>query len=358
MARIPLAFLTFGASGSTIVFNDPIARRRAKGNSGKILLDNIFWGPRRMGAAPAVNNMDKRPGEPLGESRRCGRMTRGNTPALAATRLRVLNSLPRRHQEHFFEVVRAMCAQFIAHIPSQDPNAHRQSETLELFSEVMAKLLGVAGLGDSLGQDDATEPPHAWPVDADPKRDGRVRWLIEQTGGLVGITHRREDMRRRQFGGKWKDGSYRQGQLDEEHTRNLGVDPDDPFHDDDVRLVWRGVLSLAQSQFEPNEDVSILLILLASDAEIQAGFGSEWPIRQIVRTLNQRHPNPSWNDDRVENAKKRLKNWIGRMRRDHGLDSTDLMDLFARCARGQGPGGKGRQQMGNRTSSASATALE
>lgn len=285
-------------------------------------------------------------------------MTRGNTRALAATRLRVLNSLPRQHQEHFFEVVRGMCAQFIARVPHREPNANRQSEALELFSEVMAKLLGVAGIEYPLSKDDAPELPHGWSVDANPKRDGRVRWLIEQTGGLVGITHRREDMRRRQFGGKWKDGSYRQGQLDEEHTKYLSVDPDDPFHDDDIRLVWRGVLLLAQSQFEPNEDISILLILLASDTEIQAGFGSEWPVRQIVCTLNQSHPNPPWNDDRVENAKKRLKNWIGRIKRNHGLDSTDLMDLFARCAHGQGPSMRVRQQIGNRTPSANATALE
>ena len=77
------------------------------------------------------------------------------------------------------------------------------------------------------------------------------------------------------------------------------------------------------------------LYLMARDFDIQAGFDAAWPITQMVNTLNQSHPNPPWNDDRVENAKKRLKNWIVCLRRTHGLDETDLMDLFARHARTQ-----------------------
>jgi len=66
---------------------------------------------------------------------------------------------------------------------------------------------------------------------------------------------------------------------------------------------------------------------------VQACFGSGWPVRTIVEALNRRHPAPAWDDDRVENAKKRLKNWIVRMKREQSLDSIDLMSLFVRVAR-------------------------
>jgi hypothetical protein len=115
---------------------------------------------------------------------------------------------------------------------------------------------------------------------------------------------------------------------------------------------------VAESEFRPDEDVSILLSLMAHDPEIQAGFGSEWPIRKIVDALNQRHPNPTWNDDRVDNAKKRLRNWIGRMKRDHGLDSTDLMNLFAQKARRPTRQAEVPARISNRLSPASVTASE
>jgi hypothetical protein len=89
-----------------------------------------------------------------------------------------------------------------------------------------------------------------------------------------------------------------------------------------VRLAWQGLLAAAQRQFAPH-----------TDADVQAAFGGEWPIRQIVSALNARYPIPPWSDDRVDNAKKRLKNWINRLAHDHGFDSIDLMALFARGAR-------------------------
>jgi hypothetical protein len=54
-----------------------------------------------------------------------------------------------------------------------------------------------------------------------------------------------------------------------------------------------------------------LLELLARDPDVQAGFGLEWPVRKIVDALNISDPDPRWNDDRIENAKKRLRNWNG-----------------------------------------------
>ena len=258
-------------------------------------------------------------------------MTRGDVPVLGATRLRVLNSLPRPHQAHFFEEIRKLCANYIASL--RIPMTDRESESLELFSEVMAKLLGVAGssTGQSVGENDEESLP-TWTVNDDPKRDEHVSWLLSEVGGRSALAHRHEDIRRKRHGGKWREDGYRQVQLDEEHFEKLSVDPDDPHHEKDIRHVWRGVLAMAKTEFKPNEDISILLDLMAHDADIADGFGSEWPIREIVDALNQRHPNPPWNDDRVDNAKKRLRNWIARLKRNHGLDSTDLMGLFARYA--------------------------
>jgi hypothetical protein len=263
-------------------------------------------------------------------------MTAERVGVLPATRLRVLTSLPRQHQDYFFEVIRSLCARHIALASRNDPRLDRDSEALELFSEVSAKLLGLAGTG--AGRSDEHEgggtdvlPPLA--ASADPKRDGRVSWLIDQTGGRHALTHRYEDIRRRRHGGKWRGDGYRQVQLQAEHVDVLSVDPDDPHHEDDMRRVWRGLLAMAKSEFTPDADVSTLLNLMARDSEIQAGFGTEWPITQIVNALNQHCASPPWVDDRVENAKKRLTTWIARLKRNHGLNADDLMALFARHGR-------------------------
>jgi hypothetical protein len=119
----------------------------------------------------------------------------------------------------------------------------------------------------------------------------------------------------------------------DEHAREYLGDHEDTHHDWDVQRAWIGMLVIASRRFKPHEDVQKLLQVLAHDPEVQAGFGVEWPVRQIVEALNIIHPDPPWNDDRVENAKKRLRNWIGGIKRDHGLDQIDLMALFARYGR-------------------------
>ena len=215
------------------------------------------------------------------------------------------------------------------------PGSTDESEALELFSEVIAKLLGVSGVETEQDTAIGSDIQRAWTMSDDPKSDKRVKWLIDEIGGSQALKHRYEDIRRRRHGGKWRQDGYRHVQLGLEHIENLSIEPADPRHDDDIRQIWQGVLAMAQSEFDSEADVSILLNLMARDSDIQAGFDAAWPITQMVNTLNQSHPNPPWNDDRVENAKKRLKNWIVRLRRTHGLDETDLMDLFARHARTQ-----------------------
>ena len=261
-------------------------------------------------------------------------MTLAEMRAGGTTRLSVLNSLPRQHQDYFFEEVRKLCAAYVA--SRGTPVAQRESESLELFSEVMAKLLGAVASADGQqpGTKDDGDAKPDWAVNKDPKRDGRVTWLVSEIGGRQALAHRHEDIRRRLYG-RWREGSYKVEQLAEEHVLDLAVDPIEPHEDEDNRRAWRGLLVAAKTEFKPEEDVSVLLDLLATDSEVQAAFGSEWPVRQIVDTLNKRKPARPWNDDRVDNAKKRLKAWIGRIRRDYNVEPDDLMHLFAQYARKQ-----------------------
>ena len=279
-------------------------------------------------------------------------MTREDLPGVATTRLRVLNSLPRRHQDYFFAEVRRLCAVYIASLGL--PASERQSATLELVSEVMAKLAGAVALSAERTdvQGSGHELPDANTISDDPRRDGRVIWLIGEVGGSSALRHRQEDIRRRLYG-RWREGGYRTAQLDEEHIADLAVDPEDPHRDQDSRKIWQGVLVAATSHFRPEEDVTILLDLLAHNDQIQSSFGAEWPVSQIVVELNKKHPHPPWTDDRVDNAKRRLRNWIGRIRRDYGLDSTGLMDLFARCSLRPGSISKRVRPLGSSTMNAS-----
>jgi hypothetical protein len=276
--------------------------------------------------------------------------------------LRVLGSLPSRHEKFFYREISKLCMDFVTSLGL--PLTDRSSAAGELLSEVMAKLLGVGSSndidGDLMPANRVTQKSTSddqWPFDLPfrtnmdtPEQDDRVRWLIKEVGGRRALEHRFEDMRRQRWG-RWHGLGYRMSQIlsvtsepgidrDEEmltqrdgHTRELQEDHEDPHHDRDVRRAWMGMLAIASRQFKPHEDVRKLLQVLAHDPEIQACFGVEWPIRKITEVLNIVHPDPPWNDDRVENAKKRLRNWIGGIKRDHGLDQTDLMALFARYGR-------------------------
>ena len=259
-------------------------------------------------------------------------MTLADMRAVGATRLSVLNSLPRQHQDYFFEEIRKLCAGYIASLAL--PLAQRESQTLELVSEVMAKLLGASPAAGDAGADDVGHPavPREWLIDKDPQRDSRVGWLIAEVGGRQALGHRNEDMRRRLYG-RWREGGYRTEQLDEPHVTTLAVEPDDPHDEEDNRRAWRGLLVAAKKEFKASDDVTALLDVLANDAEIQSSFGSEWPVRKIADALNRRKPARTWNDERVDNAKKRLRTWIGRIRREYQIEPGDLMNVFAGIAR-------------------------
>jgi hypothetical protein len=100
------------------------------------------------------------------------------------------------------------------------------------------------------------------------------------------------------------------------------------------RLVWSGLLATATREFGSTADVAKLLQLLAKFPDLfEDSSGSQWPVRRIVALLNHHFPPPDWRDRRVEDARRRLTNWINRLMRKNGLDTTDLEALFARVAR-------------------------
>jgi hypothetical protein len=122
---------------------------------------------------------------------------------------------------------------------------------------------------------------------------------------------------------------------DEDETVELGLEPDQAItlQQKDADRAWHGLLATANKQFQQHDDVSILLRLMNDVRDILEDSSSQWPVNRIVAMLNQRFPPPIWTDRRVDNAKKRLVNWINRLMQKNGLDATDLEALFAGVAR-------------------------
>jgi hypothetical protein len=102
----------------------------------------------------------------------------------------------------------------------------------------------------------------------------------------------------------------------------------------DAVNIWHGVLITAARTFQPDDDVCKLLRMLAKvPGVLDESHGSRWPVGRLVTILNAEFSPPPWSDDRVDNAKKRLLNWVQRLMRQNGLDTTDLEAVFARVAR-------------------------
>jgi hypothetical protein len=246
-------------------------------------------------------------------------------------RLWVLCSLPVTHQQYLFEKVRSLCSSYLRRerVPLSELTQR------ELLSEVWLKLLGTVSLDEAEEFTGAAAPE--WTVDPQaPERDGRVVWLIEEIGGAEAIAHRHEDIRRQRFGrAKPEVGRPIVQPSVEDETAELGSDPDQAIklQQKDADRAWRGLLATAAKQFPQHDDVSILLRLMNDVRDILEHSSSQWPVNRIVSMLNQRFPPPTWTDRRVDNAKKRLVNWIDRLMQKNGLDATDLEALFAGVAR-------------------------
>jgi hypothetical protein len=192
----------------------------------------------------------------------------------------------------------------------------------------------------------ARQPQHPLPWldrgsidEQDPTRDSRVAWLIDEVCNRQALLHRYEDVRRRDRGGKWDGSGYPLVQADDRMMEQLSGhhdsadDREDSLEASDSRRAWQGLVKLVEQQFGSGDDVLAVVRLLAEDADVQESFGTQWPIEKIARALNQREGSGSWNDDRVENAKRRLTKWVVRVRTTNGLDAIDFRALLARYAR-------------------------
>jgi hypothetical protein len=243
-----------------------------------------------------------------------------------------MHSLPRRHEQYLFEELRKLCVSYLR----RNGVATSEISADQLFSEVCLRLVSAAALPN----DEAQFPfPTQDDWNDDPERDSRVVWLIKEIGGLRALAHRCEDIRRSRWGRATSEGGRRTIQPDDEdEALEIGEDPvvDQPFHEADARRAWTGLLITVTREFGQEEDAAKLVRLLAQDIHIfEESYGGRWPVRAMVHLLNQRFPPPTWTDHRVDDAKKRVVNWIKRLRRKNGLDSTDLEAFFARVARYQ-----------------------
>jgi hypothetical protein len=279
-------------------------------------------------------------------------------PSAAELRLYAWTELPDRHRNEVCRQIRMRCETFIS--MSRVDRRQRKSEVDSLFSEVVAHLLRATSVrrddaamsGETTMMTEANERSSAAPaaftppwlargrLDAwDPMRDSRVIWVVEETCNRQALFHRYEDMRRRDRGGKWHGSGYPLVTVDEQTMEQLSghYDPAENEADalqlEESRRAWAGLMALVVQQFGAADDITALLQTLAEDGETQDAFGSQWPIGKIAETLGKRQPGQTWTDDRVENAKRRLTKFIGKIKKTHGLDAVDLRALLVRYAR-------------------------
>jgi hypothetical protein len=245
----------------------------------------------------------------------------------AELRLAVLWSLPTRHQTYLFEEVRKLCSGYLR----RNRISAEEVLPLELVSEVWKKLLGAVSLERDRSP---TIRAGEWSTDPAPERDGRVIWLIAEIGGSEAIGHRYEDIQRERYG-RSKPGVGRlYTQPIEPDERGMDPDQSSELDRTDSHRVWRGLLETAAVDFRRDDDVTMLLNLLAVDPGIlDDSPAGQWPVRLIVARLNDRSTSRRWSEDHVDNAKRRLMNWIERLRKRNRLDGTDIEGLFARIAR-------------------------
>jgi hypothetical protein len=244
--------------------------------------------------------------------------------ARAEHRLRVLNSLPFRHQRYLFQEVAVRCSRYLRKSGVSSSEVSME----EMLSEVWKKLLSSISVHD----ESAALKLEGLSINLNsPELDGRVIWLIGEIGGYEALAHRYEDILRQRYGRFTPD----RGRLivqpdDDEDFESIGASEPPTELDEVARLAWFGLIKLAEQKFPRADDVSVLLQLLdqAPDLFDEAGTG-QWPINDIVRRLSSLFPNAGWNVDRVDNAKRKLMRWIGRLKQMNGLDQTDFEALLA-----------------------------
>jgi hypothetical protein len=170
----------------------------------------------------------------------------------------------------------------------------------------------MVSLGSEMPPNFTPANPNNWTMDPHaPERDGRVVWLIYEIGGFESIGHRYEDVLRQRYG-RARPGRGRPIVQPGPDDDIFEVEPDEgsTLPAQDARCVWHGLLAMASRKFGSEENVSKLLRLLAKFPDLFEDSGGQWPVRTIVALLNVHFPPPEWTDHRVEDAKRRLTNWI------------------------------------------------
>jgi hypothetical protein len=244
-------------------------------------------------------------------------------------RLRVLKSLPELHQQYLFEEIRKQCSKYLR----SKRVSGSEISVEELLSEVWKKLLGSVSVQDEATIatfEETSTDPHA------PDRDGRVIWLLSEIGGFEAMSHRYEDILRQRFGRTLPEGGRPWVQRNDE-DEIFDVPEQSPIEAplEEASLVWIGLFKLAARRFPPEDDVSILLQLFKHSPDLfDEASREQWPINEIVVQLNKLFPDTAWRVDRVDNAKRRLVNWVRRMKQRNGFDQIDLEAFFVSVARG------------------------
>ena len=283
----------------------------------------------------------------------------------AAQRLKLYSSLPPAHREAAHELIQQACYRHVWRSRASD--AETASATAELFSEVMAKLLRLDGEKRNSAPTVVEGDLPNWEFDAvDPDNDGRVKWLVQILTSRKALNDREEDIRRRNWGRR-KDG-YRLCQIGGADSEGEDIEEaqadylrkyaepsyrpqiEEPEIPDGVHkppkdtpdLVWAGLLSMAQAEFDAGDDVLIVLGLLAQQPAVREAFGvrpgagvdtPKWPVGLICDTLNDSRPNQKWTVRRLENTQAKLERWLARIRRQRGLkNNSDVRYLFAQVA--------------------------
>jgi hypothetical protein len=307
------------------------------------------------------------------------------------------------HQDFIFKKIEERCWNDIQNRKLRRSDEELASEVAELASEVACKLVGATTASPlAVAQEaDDTEPSDVdeetdddaeseeWPAaptdwlidDRDPSRDGRVEWLIASCTTKRALEHRREDIRRRNFGRRPQQpneptktsdiqealvtGSYRTTQISAFGSTPQGA-AEKPSEEDvlgsvmldvashppsqeralfaaDDAAALRGLFQLAASELVSGDEVLVLIQLLHKHQELWEEFrsdkrgrgtGFKWPVDALVAAHNEICPNRVWEDTDVENAKRRLSRFIIRKMRELGCtDRTDMKGLLARLGR-------------------------
>jgi hypothetical protein len=174
--------------------------------------------------------------------------------------------------------------------------------------------------------------------ETDPTGDVRVRWLLNELNDIcssLALGNLCRDLIRERQGGKRKRPHVPIDGTELENEKAMQHEPIQAarLQDCDLRLAWKGLLAWRQSECNSaDDDVLAVLTVLAEHPEIESGFSSQWPIKEIVRLLNARDGQPVWTQRKVDNAKEKLGRWI--TKKKQGLDDyEDFEALLVRIGR-------------------------